>query len=128
MRGVLEIIDFYLNQLLNSKPSPQSKILLAKLVDILKELKYPNVELVDIISIRLMLDYLLSDEESIKKYEAMIKKAFHILSDILSDKLYIKIEPEIILLEDDFYKNVCLDERQFENRLIEELKSLLLNH
>lgn len=128
MRSVLEIIDFYLNQLLNSKPSPQSKILLANLVDMLKELKYPNVELVDIISIRLMLDYFLSDEESIKKYEAMIKKAFHILSDILSDKLYVKIEPEIIILEDDFYKNVCLDERQFENRLIEELKSLLLNH
>lgn len=128
MRGVLEIIDFYLNQLLNSKPSPQSKILLANLVDLLKELKYPNVELVDIISIRLMLDYLLSDEESIKKYEAMIKKAFHILSDILSDNLYVKIEPEIIILEDDFYKNVCLDERQFENRLIEELKDLLLYH
>lgn len=125
---MLEIIDFYLNQLLNSKPSPQSKILLAKLVDMLKELMYPNVELVDVISISIMLDYLLSDEELIKMHEGMIKKGFHILNDILSDRLYVKIEPEIIVMEDDFYKNVCLDERQYEKRLIEELKGLLLNH
>lgn len=124
----MEIIDFYLNQLLNSKPSPQSKILLAKLVDMLKELMYPNVELVDVISISIMLDYLLSDEELIKMHEGMIKKGFHILNDILSDRLYVKIEPEIIVMEDDFYKNVCLDERQYEKRLIEELKGLLLNH
>lgn len=125
---MLEIIDFYLNQLLNSKPSPQSKILLAKLVDMLKELKYPNLELVDIISISIMLDYLLANEELIKMHEGMIKKGFHILNDILSDRLYVKIEPEIIVMEDDFYKNVCLDERQYEKRLIEELKGLLLNH
>lgn len=124
----MEIIDFYLNQLLNSKPSPQSKILLAKLVDMLKELKYPNLELVDIISISIMLDYLLANEELIKMHEGMIKKGFHILNDILSDRLYVKIEPEIIVMEDDFYKNVCLDERQYEKRLIEELKGLLLNH
>lgn len=125
---MLEIIDFYLNQLLNSKPSPQSKIILAELVNMLKELMYPNVELVDVISISIMLDYLLSDEELIKMHEGMIKKGFHILNDILSDRLYVKIEPEIIVMEDDFYKNVCLDERQYEKRLIEELKGLLLNH
>lgn len=94
----------------------------------LKELMYPNVELVDVISISIMLDYLLSDEELIKMHEGMIKKGFHILNDILSDRLYVKIEPEIIVMEDDFYKNVCLDERQYEKRLIEELKGLLLNH
>lgn len=94
----------------------------------LKELKYPNLELVDIISISIMLDYLLANEELIKMHEGMIKKGFHILNDILSDRLYVKIEPEIIVMEDDFYKNVCLDERQYEKRLIEELKGLLLNH
>ena len=127
MKEVLEIIDFYLNQLLKSKPSPKQKIILAELIAELKALKFPKVELVDIISIGIIIDYLLSDVDLIKMYSALIKDGCHVISDILGDELYHKIEPKVIAVEDEFYKNICPDRRQFQNRLSEEIRNLLMS-
>lgn len=124
---MLEIIDFYLNQLLKSKPSPKQKIILAELIAELKALKFPKVELVDIISIVIIIDYLLSDVDLIKMYSPLIKDGFHVISDILGDELYHKIEPKVIAVEDEFYKNICPDRRQFQNRLSEEIRNLLMS-
>jgi len=126
MKEVFEIIDSYLTFLLNSTPSPHLKIALYRLVDELKILNYPKVELVDIISIRIILDYLLCDDKLIKMYTPLIKKGFLLISDILGDGLYVKIEPKIIAFEYEFYTNICPNRRQFENRLSEEIRDLLL--
>ena len=126
MKEVFEIIDSSLNFLLNSTPSPHLKIALYRLVDELKILNYPKVELVDIISIRIILDYLLCDDKLIKMYTPLIKKGFLLISDILGDGLYVKIEPKIIAFEYEFYTNICPNRRQFENRLAEEIRNLLL--
>lgn len=115
MKEVLKIIDFNINLLLNSKPSPQLKTALADLVDELKMLNYPRVELADIISIRIILDYLLSDIQLIKMYCPLIKNGFLLISEILGDGLYVKIEPKIISFEEEFYSGICPDKRQFEN-------------
>ena len=127
MKEVLKIIDSYLTFLLSSTPSPHLKIILYRLVDELKKLNYPKVELVDIISIRIILDYLLGDDELIKIYTPFIKRGIFLISDILGDGLYVKIEPKIIAFEYEFYQNICPDRRQFENRLSEEIRDLLLN-
>ena len=126
MKEVFEIIDSYLTFLLDSTPSPHLKIALYRLVDELKILNYPKVELVDIISIRIILDYLLCDDKLIKMYTPLIKKGFLLISDILGDGLYVKIEPKIIAFEYEFYTNICPNRRQFENRLSEEIRDLLL--
>ena len=113
--------------MLKSKPSPKQKIILAELIAELKALKFPKVELVDIISIGIIIDYLLSDVNLIKMYSPLIKDGFHVISDILGDELYHKIEPKVIAVEDEFYKNICLDRRQFQNRLSEEIRNLLMS-
>ena len=59
-------------------------------------------------------------------YAPLIKRGFLLISDILGDGLYVKIEPKIIAFEYEFYKNICPDRRQFENRLSEEIRDLLL--
>ena len=125
MKEVLKIIDSYLTFLLSSNPSPDLKITLRLLVNELKKLNYPKVELVDIISIRIILDYLLCDDKLIKMYTPLIKKGFLLISDILGDGLYVKIEPKIIAFEYEFYTNICPNRRQFENRLAEEIRNLL---
>lgn len=122
---MLEIIESLLNQLLTSKLSSDLRIPLAELIRLLKEYDYPLCELVDVISISIMLDYLLSSEELIKAHEKFIKKAFNTMADILSDKLYVKIEPDIISLEDDFYRNIAPDPKRFDDKLTEELKELI---
>lgn len=127
MKDVLKIIDFYLNQLLDSKPSPHQKIILATLIAELKELKFPKEELVDILSISIIINYLLSDAQLIKMYSPLIKDAYQTISDILGDALYHKIEPKVIAVEDEFYRNICPDKRQFQNKLSEEIRELLIN-
>ena len=126
MRSVLKIIDFYLNQLMNSTPSPSQKIILDNLLSELKSLNYPKVELVDIISISIILNYLLSDYKLIKMYSQLIKNSFEVIGDILSDALYVKIEPKIISIENEFYTNICPDRRQFEHKLTEEIRDLII--
>ena len=126
MKEVLKIIDSYLTFLLSSNPSPDLKITLRLLVNELKKLNYPKVELVDIISIRIILDYILSDVHLIRIYAPLIKRGFLLISDILGDGLYVKIEPKIIAFEYEFYTNICPNRRQFENRLAEEIRNLLL--
>ncbi|WP_296880858.1 hypothetical protein [uncultured Methanobrevibacter sp.] len=123
---MLKIIDCYLNQLLNSKPSPELKTTLHKLITELKHYGYPDIELVDIISIRIMLDYILSNPGLIRPHEAFIKKATLSIADILGDELYVKIEPEIITLEDDFRRNIQVYQKQIDDKLSEELRDLII--
>lgn len=126
MRDVLEIIDFYLKQLLDSSPSEDLRHPLNKLISLLESYDYPMEELVDIISIGIMLDYLLASDERIRAHEAFIKRGFEIIADILGDRLYVKIEPELISLEDEFYRNIAPSPRQFDNMLTEEIKRLVI--
>lgn len=126
MRDVLEIIDSHLNKLINSTPSKDLKITLNDLIESLKDYDYPMEELVDIISVGIMLDYLLSADERIASHEKFIKKGFEIISDILGDRLYVKIEPELISLEDEFYRNIAPSPKQFDNMLTEEIKKLVI--
>ncbi|SDA45376.1 hypothetical protein SAMN02910315_00620 [Methanobrevibacter millerae] len=126
MRDVLEIIDSHLNKLINSTPSRDLKITLNDLIESLKDYDYPMEELVDIISVGIMLDYLLSADERIASHEKFIKKGFEIISDILGDRLYVKIEPELISLEDEFYRNIAPSPKQFDNMLTEEIKKLVI--
>lgn len=126
MRDVLEIIDSHLNKLINSTPSKDLKVTLNDLIESLKEYDYPMEELVDIISVGIMLDYLLSADERIASHEKFIKKGFEIISDILGDRLYVKIEPELISLEDEFYRNIAPSPKQFDNMLTEEIKKLVI--
>ena len=126
MRDVLEIIDSHLNKLINSTPSKDLKVTLNDLIESLKDYDYPMEELVDIISVGIMLDYLLSADERIASHEKFIKKGFEIISDILGDRLYVKIEPELISLEDEFYRNIAPSPKQFDNMLTEEIKKLVI--
>ncbi|WP_188118050.1 hypothetical protein [Methanobrevibacter millerae] len=123
---MLEIIDSHLNKLINSTPSRDLKITLNDLIESLKDYDYPMEELVDIISVGIMLDYLLSADERIASHEKFIKKGFEIISDILGDRLYVKIEPELISLEDEFYRNIAPSPKQFDNMLTEEIKKLVI--
>ena len=95
------------------------------MISLLKEYGYPLDELVDVISIGIMLDYLLSSDELIAMHEGFIKKGFNTIADILGDKLYVKIEPDIIALEDDFYRNIAPSPKRFDDKLTEELKELI---
>ena len=125
MQGVLKIIDFYLNQLLNSKPSPHLKIILQKLIQELKYYNYPNIELVDIISIRIMIDYIISNPTLINSHQDFVKRSVIMISDILGDELYVKIEPKLISLEDEFRKTIALSQKQINDKLTEEVKILM---
>ena len=127
MKVVSKIIDFYLNQLLVSRPSPELKITLKKLVCQLKFYGYPDIELVDIISIKIMLDYILSSPVLIRFHESFIRDAIDAIDDILGDRLYIKVEAEIIKLEHEFRKNICISTKQYDDRLFEEIKDIITN-
>ena len=122
---MFQIIDFYLNQLSNSRPSPQIKTILENLIKELKHYNYPSIELVDIISIRIMLDYILSDTRLICAHKDFIKSAIVLIGDILGDGLYVKIEPKLIGLEDDFRKNIAISQKQIDDKLSEEIKVLI---
>lgn len=47
------------------------------------------------------------------------------MSDILGDGLYVKIEPELIVLEDEFRKNISMSPKQIDDKLSEEIKEIL---
>lgn len=72
-----------------------------------------------------MLDYILSDAQLIYAHEDFIKKAIKIMNDILGDCLYVKIEPKLIALEDDFRKNIAISQKQIDDKLTEEIRELL---
>ena len=73
-----------------------------------------------------MLDYILSNPGLIRPYEDFIKKATLIIADILGDELYVKIEPEIISLEDDFRRNIQVYQKQIDDKLSEEIRDLII--
>lgn len=73
-----------------------------------------------------MLDYILSNPGLIRSHEAFIKKATLIIADILGDELYVKIEPEIISLEDDFKRNIQVSQKQIDDKLSEEIRDLII--
>ncbi len=73
-----------------------------------------------------MLDYILSNPGLIRPYEDFIKKATLLIADILGDELYVKIEPEIISLEDDFRRNIQVYQKQIDDKLSEEIRDLII--
>lgn len=99
---------------------------LAQLLQILKDNNYPLVELADILSIVMMLDYILSDKELIVIYGDFISLSLDVIAYILSGKTYLKIEEKIIFLEYEFYTNICNNSWEFEDTFIEELKKLIM--
>lgn len=99
---------------------------LAQLLQILKDNNYPLVELADILSVVMMLDYILGDEELIEIYGDFISLSLDVIAYILSGKTYLKIEEKIIFLEYEFYTNICHNSWEFEDRFIEELKKLIM--
>ena len=58
-------------------------------------------------------------------YTPLIKKGFLLISDILGDELYVKIEPKLISLEDEFRKTIALSQKQINDKLTEEVKILM---
>ena len=73
-----------------------------------------------------MLDYILSNPSLIRPYEDFIKKATLLIADILGDELYVKVEPEIISLEDDFRRNIQVYQKQIDDKLSEEIRDLII--
>lgn len=126
MKGCVRIIDFYLSQLLTLNPSPYFRVLLEKLIVELKYFGYPNIELADILSIWIILDYILKDERLIKSYDGYIRKAISVIDEILGDGLYVKIEPRIVSVEQEFYQNIAPSQKQFDDRLTEEIRKLII--
>ena len=122
-----EIIDYYLNKLLNSEPTPDLKIILEKLISMLRFYGYPVIELADIIAIEIMLDYILSSPTLIKSHKGFIKESVSVINDILGDMLYVKVEPEIIMLEVEFRKNICISSKRCDDMLSEKVRDLILN-
>ena len=105
----------------------ETKNLLAQLIQILKEYNYPLIELADILSIVLMLEYILSDDKLIKTHKDFIDSSIDTIEYILSEKTYLKIEERIIFLEYEFYTNICENPKEFEDEFTEELKKLIMN-
>lgn len=65
------------------------------------------VELADILSVKIMLDYILSDDD-------FIKSSFLLIGEILGDKTYLRIDEKLIALEDTFYTRIAFDKRHFK--------------
>ncbi len=125
MRVVLKIIDFYLNQLITSEPSPYSKVILEKLVCYLRVYGYPLVELADIISIQIMINYILSNPLLSKIHMDFINNSISVIADILGDELYVKTEAKIIVLEEEFRKSICINPKQIDDGITERINELL---
>lgn len=128
MRGCVNIrLALLLAKLLAEENyTGETKKDLAQLLQILKDNNYPLVELVDILSIVMMLDYILSDKELIVIYGDFISLSLDVIAYILSGKTYLKIEEKIIFLEYEFYTNICNNSWEFEDTFIEELKKLIM--
>lgn len=73
-----------------------------------------------------MLDYILSNPGLIRPHKDFIKKATLLIADILGDELYVKVEPEIISLEDDFRRNIQVSQKQIDDKLSEEIRDLII--
>ena len=73
-----------------------------------------------------MIDYIVSSETLIKAHRHFIKRAVVLISDILGDGLYVKIEPRLIALEDEFRKNITISQKQIDDRLSEEVRQLII--
>ena len=112
---------------MNSDPTPELRIILEKLVFMLRVYGYPSIELADIISIEIMLDHILSSPKLTKLHKDFIKESVSVINDILGDKLYVKVEPRIIMLEDEFRKNICISSKQYDDMLCEKVRDLILN-
>lgn len=128
MRGCVSIqeIDLLMERLTKTDTyTPENKKDLRILVQILKDYNYPLIELADIISIVIMLEYILSDYKLIEIYNDFIKSSLDVIAYILGDKTYLKIEDRIIFLESDFYQNICANPRFFEERFSSELKKTM---
>lgn len=112
---------------MNSQPTPELRIILEKLVFMLRFYGYPSIELADIISIEIMLDHILSSPRLIRLHRPFIKESISVINEILGDKLYVKVEPRIIMLEDEFRKNICISSKQYDDMLCEKVRDLILN-
>ena len=99
---------------------------LDQLIQILKDYNYPLIELADIISIVLMIEYILADEKSTEIYKDFIRLSIDTIGYILADKTYLKIEDKIIFLEYEFYTNICKNPKAFEEGYIKELKKFIV--
>lgn len=128
MRGCVNIrLALLLAKLLAEENyTGETKKDLAQLLQILKDNNYPLVELADILSVVMMLDYILSDKELIEIYGDFISLSLDVIAYILSGKTYLKIEEKIIFLEYEFYTNICHNSLEFEDTFIEELKKLIM--
>ena len=74
-----------------------------------------------------MVEYILSRPELIRPYESFINESYKVIADILSDKLYVKVEPDLIKLEVEFRKNIVINRKMIDDRLSEEIRKLLIN-
>ena len=130
MNGCVSIsdIDLLVDKLIETECYTKENIDdLAELLQILKDYNYPLVELADILSIVLMLEYILDDDVLIGIYEDFIDSSVDAIDYILGDKTYLKIEDRIIHLESDFYLNICNEPKVFEERFFGELKKLFMS-
>lgn len=128
MSGCVSIqeIDFLIDKLTKTDTyMPENKKDLRILIQILKDYNYPLIELADIISIVIMLEYILSDYKLIEIYRDFIKSSLDVIAYILGDKTYLKIEDRIIRLESDFYQNICENPKFFEEIFYSELKKTM---
>ena len=130
MNGCVSIsdIDLLVDKLIETECYTKENIDdLAELLQILKDYNYPLVELADILSIVLMLEYILDDDVLIGIYGDFIDSSVDAIDYILGDKTYLKIEDRIIHLESDFYLNICNEPKVFEERFFGELKKLFMS-
>lgn len=102
-------------------------ILLDRLIDLLKDSDYPIIELVDIISIRIMLEHIVSNPILLANCSDFIKKSIEIINEILGESVYVKIDMKLIALEDEFYRNIAIDKKRFEHKITEEIRQLTIS-
>lgn len=72
-----------------------------------------------------MIDYILSNPTLINSHQDFIKRSVIMISDILGDELYVKIEPKLISLEEEFKKSISLSQKQINDKFTEEIKILM---
>lgn len=72
-----------------------------------------------------MIDYIISNPTLINSHQDFVKRSVIMISDILGDELYVKIEPKLISLEDEFRKSIALSQKQINDKLTEEVKILM---
>jgi hypothetical protein len=73
-----------------------------------------------------MLEYILSDMKLIESKQDFIERSLKLIEEILGDSIYVKIDLKLISLEDEFCSSICIDRRQYENRIFEEIRQILI--